>query len=486
MGDRAPADGAAAGQLTISGLGPGHLRRLPAAHRTLLEDCSRTLVVRTLQHPAASELADVRPVVACDDLYAEFERFDDVYDAIVARVLSHLARGPTIYAVPGSPLVGEFAVRRLLAAAPEAEILPAESFVDAILRRVDYDPLSRGLRIINGHDLPHPLALDAPTIVAHLDRPEMLADVASTLSRVLPEGAEVTVCANLGGDDETVLTVPVDRVPADLAGFRTSLFIDTHPAGLFGLVAVSSRLRVECPWDRRQTHQTLVRHLLEEAYELIEAISALPDEGGEVDYVAYDGVEEELGDVLLQVLFHAAIASEHGAFGIDDIATRLQAKLVRRHPHVFGTVEVADADEVVTNWERIKAEERGEARRSIIDGIPGGLPAMERAEAVQRRAAQVGFDWEEAGDIVDVLAAEVVELAAAMRGDGDPGHELGDVLFTAVNLLRRLDLTGEQALRRAVNRFERRFRAMEATGPLEGLRLDELEPRWQAAKDEVG
>ncbi|HEX2154579.1 MAG TPA: nucleoside triphosphate pyrophosphohydrolase [Acidimicrobiia bacterium] len=483
MGPRTTADGAASHQLTISGLGAGALSRLPAAHRAFLAETGRTVVVRTIHHPAAADLAEIRPVVACDDLYEESEHFDDVYDAIVARVRSHLELGPTVYAVPGSPLVGEFAVRHLLRAVPEAELMPAESFVDAVLRRVGYDPLSRGLRIINGHEVPDPLVLDAPTIVAHLDRPEILAEVAAILSRVLPEGAEVSVCANVGGDDEMVLRVPVDRVPPDLAGFRTSLFVDTEAAGLFGLIGVSRRLRRECPWDRAQTHVTLVRHLLEEAYELIEAISGLPDDGEEVDFVAYDAVEEELGDVLLQVLFHAVIAAERGAFGIDDVATRLREKLVRRHPHVFGDVEVADADEVASNWAQIKEEEKGTAA-SLMDGIPVDLPALERAAAVQRRAAEVGFDWKNAGDITGVLREEVTELEAAMQGDGSPAHELGDVLFTAVNLLRRLDSSGEVVLRQATNRFERRFRAMEAGGPLEGLPLDEMERRWQAAKRE--
>lgn len=439
-------------------------------------------MVRTLRHPAAGELAALRPVVSCDDLYERADAFDDVYSAIVDRVLSHVAVGPTVYAVPGSPTVGEFAVRRLLEAVPEAEVLAGESFVDAVLHRVGYDPLDRGLRLINGHEPPDPLFLDTPAVIGHLDRPEVLADLTAALSRVLPEGAEVTVCANLGADDEEVVVVPVDEVPARLAGFRTSMFVDTPPAGLAGLIEVSRRLRTECPWDRGQTHRTLVRHLVEEAYELIEAISDLPPDEEEVDFVAYDAVEEELGDVLLQVLFHATIATEKGAFGIDDVATRLREKLVRRHPHVFGDVEVADADEVATNWEQIKADEKGSAGESLLDGIPAGVPALQRAESLQRKAAKVGFDWDETGDIVSVLRAEVSELEEALNGSGDPAHELGDVLFTAVNLLRRLDLSGEEVLRAASHRFEERFRSMEETGPLAGLTPEEMEERWQEAK----
>ncbi len=181
--------------------------------------------------------------------------------------------------------------------------------------------------------------------------------------------------------DEQLLAVAADRVPAEMAGLRTSLFVDAQPAGLFGLVGVGRRLRRECPWDRAQTHSSLVGHLLEEVYELIEAISGLP-RGEEVDYVAYDAVEEELGDVLLQILFHAAIAAERGAFDLDDVATRLTAKLIRRHPHVFGDVEVADAAEVAANWEAIKQAEKGGG--SDPGEIPPGLPALERAKRAYR------------------------------------------------------------------------------------------------------
>lgn len=483
MDSRATARGAAAGELIVSGLGPGDLSRLPSRHRDLLEDPDLAVVVRTLHHPAAAQLAELRAVETCDDLYDRVDEFDGVYRAIVDRVLERASSTPTIYAVPGSPLVGEFAVRMLLEAAPDTEVIPAESFVDAVLRAVGYDPLDRGLRIIDGHHLPNPVALDAPTIVAHLDAPEVLADVTSALSRVLPSGSEVTVCANLGAGDEQRASFPVDGVPPELAGFRTSLFIDTVPAGLVGLVGVMRRLRAECPWDRRQTHSSLIAYLLEEVYELIDAIAALPEE---LDHVAYDGVEEELGDVLLQVLFHAAIAAEKGVFGIDDVATRLQEKLVRRHPHVFAQVQVADADEVATNWNRIKSEEKGPRAGSLMDGIPVGLPALERAGRVQRKAAQAGFDWEDAADVVDALRSEVDELAQTLAGEGDTAHELGDVVFAAVNLMRHLDLDGEIVLRRATDRFERRFRAMESAGPLEGLSSEGLEARWHAAKADQG
>ncbi len=482
MDDGPDTTSAATGQLILIGLGPGDLDRVPAAHRRLLTDPDHRVVVRTLHHPAAAELADLREIVTCDDLYQEGSSFEEVYSAIVDRVLDMASQGLTIYAVPGSPMVGEFAARELMKRVPQVEVIPSESFVDAVLAAVGCDPFAAGLRIINGHEMGDPLVLDCPTIIGHLDAPAVLADVGASLSRVLPEGARVTLCVGLGSSDEQVLEVDVDRIPAELAGFRTSLFIDAEPAGLFGLISVSRRLRKECPWDAQQTHTSLVRHLLEEAYELAEAIAALPDEAGDPDYVAYDGLEEELGDVLLQVLFHANIAAERGVFGIDDVASRLRAKLVHRHPHVFGDVTVAGAEEVASNWERIKADEK--PSRSLMDGVPEGMPALERALKLQERVATVGFDWDDSSQIMEVLGGELQELERARAGDGDVAHELGDVLFTVVNLARRLGLDPEVVLRRATARFQRRFRAMEDRAPLTGLSPDQLEELWEAAKAE--
>lgn len=468
--------------ITVVGLGPGSLDRVPEPVRGLLVDEARIVVVRTLRHPAAEELAGLRPVVNCDDLYESAESFDDVYQAIADRVIAASRRGAVVYAVPGSALIGEFAVRKILGAGGDVEMIPGESFLDAVLHEVGYDPLDRGLQIINAHELPDPLVLDKPTVVAHLDRPEILGDVLAGVARVLAEDSVVTLLADLGSDDARVVTDVPEAIDAGLAGLRTSLFVDATPGGLVGAVQVMRRLREECPWDRSQTHHSLVKNLVEETYELIEAISGLPDAGE--DWVAYARVEDELGDVLLQVLFHEAIARQAGGFDIDGVAEVLRQKLVRRHPHVFGDVDAATPEEVKRNWDRIKAEEGDGSAVSALDGVPGGLPGLHRAAKVQNRAAKVGFDWQGPDQVLPKLAEELGELTAAMAGDGDVEAELGDLLFSVVNLARHLELDPELAIRRAVAEFERRFRRMEEDGPLEGLDLDALDRRWEKAKQE--
>ncbi|MBM4268767.1 MAG: nucleoside triphosphate pyrophosphohydrolase [Deltaproteobacteria bacterium] len=249
------------------------------------------------------------------------------------------------------------------------------------------------------------------------------------------------------------------------------------------LVTLMARLRSPggCPWDLEQTHQSIRKYVIEEAYEVAEAIDR--DEPRELC--------SELGDLLLQVVFHARMAEESGRFAVADVCTAICDKLERRHPHVFGDTSVRDADEVTRNWEAIKVRERG-AGASTLDGVPRSLPALQRAERISSKAAGTGFDWSRAEDVLAKVDEERAELAEALEGK-DPervADELGDLLFTLANLGRKLDVEAERALSRAVDRFERRFRDMETTAGRAGedfraLDPDALEERWQAAKRRV-
>ena len=236
------------------------------------------------------------------------------------------------------------------------------------------------------------------------------------------------------------------------------------------LVKVMARLRAAdgCPWDREQTHASLKPYLLEEAYEALEAIDVGDD--GELC--------KELGDVLLQVVFHAQIAGEEGRFSIDDVARAIVDKLIHRHPHVFGDLEVDGADQVVTNWERIKKEERcGKDRQpSVLDGVPKQLPALLRAQRIQGKASRVGFDWDEIAGPLAKVEEEFAELRKAMEvgSAAEIEEEFGDLLFALVNVGRFLKVAPEDTLRRAVEKFERRFRQVEETARTQGRDLQEM------------
>jgi tetrapyrrole methylase family protein / MazG family protein len=485
--------------ITVVGLGPGDLERVAAATLTRLSDPANRVIVRTLRHPAAATLAQRRPVETCDDLYEEAARFDDLYAAVAERLLEAGHHGDVIYAVPGSPLVGEFAVTTLRTLATERgiglEVLPAESFIDAALAAVGYDPLDRGLILLNGQNLPDPLVLDHPTIIGHLPDRVLMGDVISRLNRVLPEDTGATVLVDLGTAAARVIATTVAAIDPVYAGLRTSVFIDPPPSGLVGAVTVMRRLRRECPWDLRQTHRSLLTHLLEESSEFVDAVAALPVEapGGEPDWVAYSAVEEELGDLLLQVLFHTVMAEEAGAFTIDDVAEGLRRKLVRRHPHVFGEVEASTPGEVLRNWEAIKSDEQAAGRsspprppsRSLMDGLPASMGGLTRAAKLQKRAASVGFDWEGPAGVVPKLAEELGELAEVIDQPERAEREIGDLLFTLINLTRHLGLDSEVALRGAVARFEARFRRMEELEEnLPGRSLAQLDELWERAKAE--
>jgi tetrapyrrole methylase family protein / MazG family protein len=247
------------------------------------------------------------------------------------------------------------------------------------------------------------------------------------------------------------------------------------------LVVVMARLRRGCPWDREQTHRTLIPYLIEETFEVVEAI-----EGGQLDALC-----EELGDLLLQILFHAQLATEVGRFSIADVIDALANKMVRRHPHVFGDAVIEDVEAQWRNWEQLKAlEKTGRQRKSRLDGIPKHLGALQRGQRMQEKAARVGFDWPAVAGILDKLTEELNELAQARRlKEDDPRvrEELGDVFFTLVNLSRALGIDAESAMRDANEKFHRRFAFMEQRAAAEGrtlsdLSLDELEELWQLAK----
>jgi len=243
--------------------------------------------------------------------------------------------------------------------------------------------------------------------------------------------------------------VPAGPVPSSEEGRR-----------LLDLVRVMARLRGPggCPWDREQTHQTLARHLLEETHELIEAI----------DLGDSDAIRDELGDLLLQVVFHAEMASEDGRWDVDDVARRLTEKLIHRHPHVFGDIEVSGAEEVLTNWEKLKVEE-GSGSQAVEDGIPATLPALARAAKVQRRAAGWGVEWASSEGAVAALREEVGALSEA---SDDAEREIGEILFATVAAARKLGVDAESALRRTTRGFAERYERFRALAEERGLDLD--------------
>jgi tetrapyrrole methylase family protein / MazG family protein len=460
-------------RLVVVGLGPGgpglvtaaSLERLRAAH-----DAGR-LWLRTSRHPAASLVPDAP---SFDQVYEQAGRLDEVYPAIVERLLELVddGGGAVTYAVPGSPVVAERTVELLVArAAAEAdldvEIVPALSFLDLAWARLGIDPVAAGVRVVDGQRFDVEAAGQrGPLLVAQCDSAAVLSGVKLALDEGLtpalaPE-ARVIVLQGLGTDDERmfeVAGVDLDRVVTP--DHLTSLYLPELAAPVAGevarLVELVATLRVECPWDRKQTHQSLRRHLLEESYEVLEAIDELDID--ELDLPASpDGLvhlEEELGDLLFQIAFHSRLATEEGGFTLADVARGVHDKLVARHPHVFGDVTADTADEVVANWEQIKKVEKG--RDSVFDGVPAALPALLYAAKVQKKAVSIDLDPGAGGDGRTEPAA-----SAGALDDAEFADRLGEVLWSVVDRARRLGVDPEDALRAATVAHLADLRAAEA------------------------
>ena len=233
-----------------------------------------------------------------------------------------------------------------------------------------------------------------------------------------------------------------------------------------------------CMWDREQDHQSIRRNFIEETYEVCEAI----------DEEDTEHLKEELGDVLLQVVFHTQMEKEKGVFDIGDVADGICKKLIFRHPHIFGSVEVSSSEEILRNWDELERKEKHqETDTAALQSVAKSLPGLIRAEKLQKKAAKVGFDWDRAEDALDKVAEELDEVRRAMQGDGDPEEELGDLLFAAVNVSRHLKIDAERAMEKACNKFTDRFAQMdqmarEMQKNLSDLSLEELDVLWEKAK----
>ncbi len=473
--------------VVVAGLGPaGPEFTTPAVRDALMSAPSRYL--RTERHPAAQPFVSAG-VPTFDHYYESSADFEQTYGLIVEDLVAAAqAHGRVVYGVPGSPTVLERAVVLLrLDDRVQVETLAGLSFLDLAWDRLGIDPVNAGVRLINGENF----SIDAagergPLLVSHTWSNAVLSEI--KLSIEPEEGTRAVICHHLGLEDEQIQDVAwedLDRIIR--ADHLTCLFIPelSRPPAyeLARAASVVATLRTACPWDAEQTHQSLVRHLLEETYEAIEAIEEL---GDPPDLEASELLEEELGDVLCQVLFHATIASEEGLFSLSDVAQSLADKLIRRHPHVYrndkhGEQTEVDAGKVLANWEQQKQFEKG--RTSLTDGIPTALPALSYAAKLEKKASTVSFGVEELlGHSPYGSAVESLEL----RDEQD----YGDLLFAIVQQATAAGVDPEAALRKAARRFRSCFVAVEELVRQEGRSFADLDHAarrslWAQAIDEA-
>ena len=373
----------------VVGLGPSSAQHL-TAHTTELLTSSPVVRLRTRIHPAADAFSGVS---SYDDYYDSADSFEVLYPKIVENLVelaSTSPNGEVVYAVPGSPMVAERTVE-LLRLRSDVEVIcePAISVIDVACARLGKDPMALGLRVVDALGSVEPFRGPGPLLILQTYAPEILASVADRL----PRETVVTVLHHVGLDDEVIKELPaMELVSFDSADHLTSLWVEglrTAGESMDDLVDFMRRLRAECPWDQEQTHASLTRHLLEEAYETLDALETfvrVESDGGDHS-VAVAHVEEELGDLLFQIVFHAELGDEEGHFNFATIADGVRDKLTGRHPHVFGDVEVSGSEEVASRWEDLKKKEKG--RESVTDGIAWQLPALTLYAKLLRKAQQV-------------------------------------------------------------------------------------------------
>jgi len=483
------------GRITIVGLGSGTEDQLSLGIYKMLKH-SKQLYLRTKVHPVVAFLEEEGiSYQSFDYLYDSLSDYEKVYQEIANTLISLVLDGDSlVYAVSGHPMVAERSVQNLIKLGKEqgveVDVLGGESFLDTFFARLHIDPIE-GFLFLNGEGILYKdLDPSKHTVIAQVYDQWVASDLKLTLMELYPDDYKVLIASNLGmGEQEIIKEIPLyelDRHPEEFHHL-SSLFI---PKAQSGKIYEPTFSRLEeiikilrspdgCPWDRAQTHQSIRKNLIEETYELIETI----------DDLDLEHMIEELGDVLLQVMLHSQIASDDGYFGIHDVISQLNQKLIRRHPHVFGEEKAEQAEEAYLHWEQIKQQEKGNKKReSFLDGIPQDLPTIMKAYKLQKKAAKVGFDWEKREDVYLKIEEEIHELREApVEHQLD---ELGDVLFAIINLARFMDIDPEQALASTNRKFIRRFNYIEQKlkeneKPIEQASLAEMEEYWNEAKQKL-
>ncbi|MBW3114716.1 nucleoside triphosphate pyrophosphohydrolase [Bacillus sp. MCCB 382] len=478
--------------ITIVGLGAGDLEQLPLGVYRRIKSSSH-LYLRTDRHPVVKDLlSEGVTFQSFDAVYEKHDQFDLVYEEIVRELVAASERHSLVYAVPGHPLVAEKAVQMLLHLHGEGkihvEIGGGQSFIDALFASVGADPID-GFQLLDGTSLKlQDIHMKQQLIIGQVYDAFIASEVKLTLMELYPYDYEVMLVTAAGSSEEKVERIPLvelDRV-AHLSNL-TSLYIpavkemESSFKQYATLREIISTLRGPngCPWDKEQTHHSLKKYLIEETYELLEAI-----EEEDIDHMI-----EELGDVLLQIMLHAQIGEDEGMFTMEEVIEGLASKMVRRHPHVFGTVQVENTEQVKANWDEIKKREKQDDREPMLKNVAKGMPALMKAFEYQKKAAKVGFDWADPKGAWEKVWEELKEFESEVENNSENSmkKEFGDVLFALINVARFYKIYPEEALAMTNTKFYRRFsyveEQVEKSGKsFEDYSLEELDQFWNEAK----
>lgn len=478
--------------LKIMGLGPGAYEALTIGALKELKN-NKNIYFRTEKHPTVDFLKDEGiKFESYDHAYEKYDSFDDVYKYIAEDLITKIKDDEDlIYAVPGHPLVAEKSVVNLIELCKENniqyEVLPAVSFVDAMMEALQVDPIE-GVKIIDAFDMKNQI-LDkrVGTIITQVYNNFIASEVKLRLLEGYEDDTEIIFVRAAGVEGlESIRKIPLYELDwQEDIDYLTSIYIPKdlgNKKDFQDLLDIIETLRNPggCPWDREQTHESLKSALLEECYEVIDAIENKDE----------DALIEELGDVLLQVVFHASIGKEDGYFDIMDVIGGISNKMINRHPHVFGNEEANTSEQVLVNWDEIKKEEKGiKTLTEEMQNIAKSLPATTRAFKVQKKAKKVGFDWDDVNCAMDKVKEELNEIKEVYNCEDKSiiEGEVGDLLFACINVARFLEVDGELALDKTIKKFIKRFsyienEAIKNNKNLKDMTLEEMDKLWEEAK----
>ncbi|NLY86548.1 MAG: nucleoside triphosphate pyrophosphohydrolase [Tissierellia bacterium] len=479
------------GKIYIIGLGPGSIDALTLGAIKRINSGDKNFL-RTEKHPTVKYFKDRNiPYKSYDYLYESEEDFAKVYEKIVEDLINESEDKDINYYVPGNPLVAEKTVELLMEKDVDLEIISGMSFIEPIIELVRRDPIN-GLKLVDGADFSSLVVdVNSDLLITQVYNERILSEVKLVLSEIYGDEHEVYLIHSAGvKDEEEIHLIPVYELDRDnKTTALTSIYVpkvDKINKKVFDfsdLLCIMKLLRSEngCPWDKEQDHKSIRQSVIEEAYEVVDAI----------DNDDVDGLIEELGDVLLQVIFHSQIAEEEGDFNIYDVMSTLGKKLIYRHPHVFSKKDVENSAKVVYNWNMLKYSKRNITKfTDKLKDIPR-LPALMVSFKIQEKAAEIGFDWEDMKGPLDKIKEEYEEVVEAIEkfefGHEKIEDEIGDLLFAIVNLSRFLKINPEVALNRTINKFINRFefmeKSLEGSGKsLEDMTLEELDKLWNESK----
>lgn len=479
--------------INIVGLGPGAKNALTLGALDILKS-AENLYFRTEKHPTVDYIKEIGiKFNTYDFAYDKFESFDEVYEFIAKELIeAHNLLKNIVYAVPGHPFVAEKSVNILISKCEELNIeysvLPAVSFMDAMMEVLKIDPVE-GLKVIDAFDMDNQI-LDKRigTIITQVYDPYIASEVKLKLLEYYKDDTEIYFVRAAGIEGlESVRKIPLYEIDrqADI-DYLTSLYIPrdvSNTKDFNDLLKIMEKLRGPegCPWDREQTPESLKKYLIEESYEVLEAIDEKDD----------NKLIEELGDVLLQIVFHAEIGREEGFFNINDIINSICNKMILRHPHVFKDVNLSTSEEVLEQWDDIKRKEKGiESYAEDMKKVAKSLPALIRAEKVQKKASKVGFDWDKVEEALDKVLEEFVEVKDVYNKGNQSRilEEIGDLIFATVNVARFLNVDSELALDKTIEKFIKRFSFIEESAKAKGfdlkdMTLEDMDELWNFAKN---